>query len=70
MENPCAINELLRNKLYDGDAKHTILICICKFHFQEKLRLFLERALCPICMQSSCFNVGWIEFDSIGKLKI
>ena len=28
--------ELLGHKLYDGDAKHTIFICICKFSLPRK----------------------------------
>ena len=32
----CTINELLERKLYDGDAKRTILICICKFSLPRK----------------------------------
>ena len=35
------------------------------FHFQEKLQLFLEGAICFICIKKSCFHVEWIQFDSI-----
>ena len=32
-------NEPLRHKLYDGDAKHTIFICICKFSLPRKAKI-------------------------------